>query len=160
MTSHCNFQRPLVRSSQVLHVKNVAKACTGWLLGCRNDAPIAIIIQVFSFGTAVADLDNDSGDQGVSANIKITNVTKVPCIVELATKTNSKSVLQATPFSVKPAQLAIPALEHRFAQLLFHPRQIDSFVGSFEAVVQNGQGCPETHRFACELRVRALLHVH
>jgi hypothetical protein len=123
-----------------------------------GDAPSGVVLclQVFNFGTVVADLEKDSQNQGVSANIKITNISKVPCIVELATKTSSKAAVDSFPFGVKPAQLAIPALEHRFAQLLFHPKQIDSFVGGFEAEVQNGQGCPGSHRFACELRVRAI----
>jgi hydrocephalus-inducing protein len=113
-------------------------------------------LQVFNFGTVVADLSNDVScpQCAVSASIKITNAVKVPCTVNLSVKPISKDASMQFPLGVQPVQLVIPAHEYRFAQLLFHPKHIMSFSGMLEAIVENGQGNPATHKFTCELQAR------
>ena len=112
-------------------------------------------LQAFSFGTVVADLaTGGGGGTPSSANLRVSNVSKVACEVDLTVRSVDKtSALEPCAFAVQPAQLSIPALEHRYVRVSFHPKQINSFVAALEALVRNGQGCPSTHRFACELRV-------
>lgn len=119
-----------------------------------------VLMQAFSFGTVVADLAQGEGTAPPSvANLKISNVSKVACDVDLSVKPTDKAAAQERcAFAVQPATLAIPALEYRYVQVSFQPRQIDSFVAALEARVRNGEGCPSTHRFACELRVRSFRH--
>jgi hypothetical protein len=114
-------------------------------------------VQVFDFGTVIADLSADSaGGQGaVTANLKLTNAIKVPCNVACSVEPAGKSAAaEPLSISVKPAQLMIPAHECRFVQLVFHPKLIASVSGVFKAVVENGQGNPATHQFTCKVQVR------
>lgn len=140
-------------------------------------------MQVFNFGTVVADLADAGTATGsapgaepgraVTANIKLTNAAKVPCVVKCTVEPLSKpgaagsgaaastaaaaaaaAATQATfPLSCSPGQLTIAPHADAFVQLQFHPKQIASFVGVFKATAENGEQQRETHQFKCELRV-------
>lgn len=106
---------------------------------------LSFCMQVFNFGTVVADLSKggeDSPGAGVRANVKITNTVKVPCTVNLsvAALTKLAQTDMAFPMTVDPQQLIIPAHEYRFASLVFHPRAILPFNATFSADVENGAG--------------------
>ncbi len=52
---------------------------------------------------------------------------------------------------VDPPQLIIPPHEFRYMAVVFRPREIRQYSGTFEAVVQDGSD-PATKSFTCEIR--------
>ena len=113
-------------------------------------------MQVFNFGTIVADLAADSAaNQAAAANLKFTNPVKVPCTVKFSvTPAGKGAIVEGFPISVSPLQLIIPPLESSFVQLRFQPKQIAAFTGQLKAVVDNGQGNASTYQFTCDVKVR------
>ncbi|KAJ3129345.1 hypothetical protein HK098_001757 [Nowakowskiella sp. JEL0407] len=71
--------------------------------------------------------------------IKISNPYKVPCEVILSTRPRSRTKSDSTDFAfdVEPKRLAVPNHEHRYVSIAFHPVSIQSYSGTFEAVVEN-----------------------
>lgn len=98
--------------------------------------------------------------QGVKANLRLTNSNKVSCTVLLSVK-HKGPVDSGVPFpmDVQPQRVEIPPHESRYVTASFCPSAIQSFSGTLEAVVENGND-PKTRAFTCELRGEgALPHI-
>jgi hydrocephalus-inducing protein len=111
--------------------------------------------QVFSFGNVLADLAG-TGDESCSvhAQLKFTNATKVITTVQLSVMPDSKDDVPAPyPINVTPKSIEIPPHEYQFVSLSFHPRQIMAYSAIFQALVENGEGRPETQGFKCTVQV-------
>ncbi|KAI8909684.1 hypothetical protein EDD86DRAFT_206048, partial [Gorgonomyces haynaldii] len=88
--------------------------------------------RVFFFGAFLA------GNQA-QVHFKISNPFKVSCDVNLSAKPRGKSKDDRNDFAfdVEPKKLSIPSHEYRYITVSFHPTYIQSYVGLFEAVVEN-----------------------
>ena len=94
----------------------------------------------------------------VSARIRISNPFKVNCDVNLAMRrkggnsgpmpssnsngsgVGSGGLPNELSFDVEPKKLLIPCHKSAFATITFQPNSIQTFMGTFEAVVENGEG--------------------
>ena len=111
---------------------------------------------MFSFGNVLADLAGTEDEACcVRAQLKFTNATKVPSTVHfLITPDNNDSSSSPYPLSVAPKSVEITPHEYQFIAVTFHPGQIVPYSATFQAKVENGEGCPETQIFTCSMQVR------
>lgn len=88
--------------------------------------------RVFFFGAYLAG-------QQIQAHFKIMNPFKIPCDVVFSTKSRGKGKGESSEFAfdVEPKRLTIPSHEYRYVTVSFHPTTIQSYVGIFEAMVEN-----------------------
>ena len=110
--------------------------------------------QVFSFGNVLADLAGTMDESCcIHAQLKFTNATKVASSVLFSAALDSNDTSATPALSVVPKQAEIAPHEYQFVTLTFHPGQIAPYSGTFQAVVENGDGNPATERFTCSVRV-------
>lgn len=111
--------------------------------------------QVFSFGNVLADLAGTMDDSCcIHAQLKFTNATKVASSVLFSATLNGSDSSSTTPaLSVAPKQAEIAPHEYQFVTLTFHPGQIAPYSGTFQAMVENGDGNPATQKFTCAVQV-------
>lgn len=97
--------------------------------------------------------------------LKITNVSKVPCTVNLAiqsrrpggaAKDEAKLSDKDIGFDVKPRKISIGPQEHSYVTINFTPTAIRNYSAMFEAVVQGGID-QKTNKILFELRGDATL---
>lgn len=114
----------------------------------------------FNFGAVVPQLESTGESEercscGVKANLKFINPVRIPCTVDFSVSPQGNTgtkVIQSCPFSVKPSSpLIIPPHEYRYITVVFAPRAIQTYIATFEAIVQEGRK-PETKGFTCQLR--------
>ena len=131
--------------------------------GERAGSYFAMRERAFDFGAVIAQMDVQGGDKGgadgdataargVSANLRVSNPNKVPCVVNFALKPKPGQPAEDFPMEVQPSKCDLPPHEHRYVTVYFHPRAIASYAAVFEANVDNGEGDPRTQSFSCEVR--------
>lgn len=109
--------------------------------------------KVFHFGTLVPSKIPD----GIVEKFKIQNNNKVPCTVKFDVRKKTPTSVEQFAFEVQPKQIKIPPHEHCYAHVTFKPTIMAMYSGMFEAIVENGDQNPKTHKLLFDLRGQGAL---
>ena len=109
--------------------------------------------KIFYFGTLVPS----KHPEGVTEKLKITNSNKVPCAVKLDVRKKNPGSLEQFAFELSTKQVKIPAHDHCYINIIFKPTIMASYSGIFEAIVENGDQNPKTHKLIFDLRGEGVL---
>jgi hypothetical protein len=104
----------------------------------------AIDERVFAFYSVILG-------QVCEEKLKITNSSKVPCVVNLSIQGRRGTKEDTGGFDIKPKKLNIGPQEHSYVTVTFAPTGIRAYSAVFEALVQGGID-PKTNKLTFELR--------
>lgn len=113
-----------------------------------NSNVFTIEEKIFYFGTLVPS----KNPEGVVEKFKITNPNKIPCNVKFETRKKTNNPQESLVFDVDPKTQRIPPHDHIYVKVLFKPSIMASYTGVFEAIVENGEQNPKTHKLVFDLR--------
>ncbi|CAD8206755.1 unnamed protein product [Paramecium octaurelia] len=131
------FEEQVVLQSQVNNLSNLI-----------NSNVFFIEEKVFSFGTLVPSKVPD----GVVERFKLTNPNKIPCSVKLDARRRQNYPNDNFAFEVFPKQVKIAPHESVYIKVAFKPTIMAQYYGIFEAIVENGEQSPKTHKLLFDLR--------
>lgn len=99
---------------------------------------------MFDFGTLIVS----KYPNGVSERIKIINSNKIPCKVNMKIENKDKE----PTFFVEPNNLSINPHEFSYVKLLFNPKNMQPYNGTFEAIVTDGEKNTENNKLSFNLK--------
>lgn len=80
------------------------------------------------------------------------NCTKIPAKVQFKVKPRSQSKSEGFEFKVFPESAYIQPHAFEYVSVVFKPSDMMTYGGIFEAIVENGEQNPKTHKILFELR--------
>ena len=113
-----------------------------------NSNVFAIEEKTFFFGTLVPSKVPD----GIIEKFKIINQNKIACNVKFDVRKKSEKATEIFAFEVQPKTAKIAPHEHCYVKVAFKPTIMAQYAGMFEAIVENGEQLPKTHKLAFDLR--------
>lgn len=113
-----------------------------------NSNVFAVEEKTFFFGTLVPSKNPD----GIMEKFKISNPNKIPCNVKFDVRKRTANSTENFAFEVQPKVVKIQPHEHTYVKVFFKPAIMATYSGIFEAVVENGEQNPKTHKLLFDLR--------
>jgi hydrocephalus-inducing protein len=113
-----------------------------------NSNVFSIEEKTFFFGTLVPS----KAPEGTLEKFKIINPNKIPCTVKFDVRKRSNNAKEEFAFEVATKSVKIPPHEHTYVKVLFKPTIMASYAGLFEAIVENGESNPKTHKLVFDMR--------
>ncbi|EGR28756.1 hypothetical protein IMG5_169530, partial [Ichthyophthirius multifiliis] len=104
--------------------------------------------KTFFFGTLVPSQHPD----GICEKFKIINPNKIPCNVKFDVRKRNPNSTEPFAFEIAQKQAKIYPHEHTYVKILFKPTIMAQYNGIFEAIVENGEQNPRTHKLIFDLR--------
>ena len=80
------------------------------------------------------------------------NPNKIPCTVKFSVKPRTSSKSEGFAFDVKPDSLMIEPHKHKYVTVGFNPKDMKSYGGIFEALVEHGDPNSSNGKMVFELR--------
>ena len=74
------------------------------------------------------------------------------CNVKFDVRKKNPNAVEQFAFEVEPKEIKIPAHEHEYINITFKPSIMASYAGLFEAIVENGEQEPKTHKLTFDLK--------
>lgn len=102
----------------------------------------------FYFGTLVPSKSPD----GICEKFKIINPNKIPCNVKFDVRKRNPTSNENFAFEIATKSKLIHPHEHIYVNVAFKPTIMAQYAGIFEAIVENGETNPRTHRLQFDLR--------
>ena len=94
---------------------------------------------------------------GVVEKLKIQNSNKVPCTIKLDVRKKNPNSVEQFAFELDTKQIKVPAHDHCYVNIIFKPTIMATYSGLFEAIVENGEQNPKTHKLVFDLRGEGVL---
>lgn len=104
--------------------------------------------KMFSFGTLVPS----KSPEGICEKFKIINPNKIPCSVKFDVRKRNPASNENFAFECPTKTVKIHPHEHTYVKVFFKPTIMAQYAGIFEAIVENGEQNPKTHKLVFDLR--------